>query len=80
MTDVDPDDITVMRCQGDLRAYLRAQIAEGVARRDAKPAPQQQPTPTGRRPGEWPAGTHPPSQHFCPPDCPCPIEEPEATP
>lgn len=66
MTDVDPEDVTAMRKQGDLRAFLRGQIAEGAARRDAKPKTAA-PRPPGRRPGEWPPGTSPPGPFRC--DC-----------
>lgn len=59
MTDASRDDIAAMRRQGDLRNYLRAQIAAGATRRDHKPPPA---TPrTGHRPGAWPAGSRPPA-------------------
>lgn len=46
-----------MRRQGDLRTYLRAQIAADATRRDHKPPPA---TPrTGHRPGAWPTGSPP---------------------
>lgn len=76
MTDVDPEDVTAMRKQGDLRAFLRSQVAEGAARRDAKPKPTAPRPPASRRPGEWPPGTSPPGPHLCPLDRPCPIDEP----
>ncbi len=59
MTDASRDDIAAMRRQGDLRAYLRAQIAAGATRRDHKPQPAT-PRP-GHRPGAWPAGSQPPA-------------------
>jgi hypothetical protein len=59
MTDISPEDVRDMRRQGDLRAFLRQQMAEGNARRE-KPAPAVAPKPPGHRPGAWPAGTRPP--------------------
>lgn len=69
MTDVDPEDVTAMRKQGDLRAFMRAQIAEGAARRTAKPQPVETRAP-GHRPGAWPPGTRPPGP---PPDIPAAV-------
>ncbi|MFD8144757.1 hypothetical protein [Streptomyces sp. NPDC059708] len=61
MTDIDPDDVKAMRKQGDFRAFLRQQIAEGQARKaPARPAPA--PKPPGHVPGAWPAGSRPPSR------------------
>ncbi|MFD0384643.1 hypothetical protein ACFQ2B_27690 [Streptomyces stramineus] len=48
--DFDTDDVAAMRRQGDLRAFLRDQIAAGKARRTQAPA-LTPPRPTGRRPG-----------------------------
>lgn len=59
MTDVDPEDVKAMRRQGDFRAFLRQQVAEGRARKHpAKPAAV--PRPPGHVPGAWPAGSRPP--------------------
>lgn len=57
--DFDTEDVAAMRRQGDLRAFLREQLAAGRARRSQVPTPTP-PRPTGRRPGAWPPGTRPP--------------------
>ncbi|RCH70513.1 hypothetical protein DT019_03210 [Streptomyces sp. SDr-06] len=59
MADVERDDIREMRAQGDLKAFLRQQIAEGRGRRD-KPPTVVPPKPPGYRAGAWPTGTSPP--------------------
>lgn len=56
------DDIKAMRREGggaELRAFMRAQIDIGKARREPAPAPKP-PPPPGHRPGAWPKGTSPP--------------------
>ncbi len=68
MTDFDPEDITEMRKQGDLRSFLRGQIAEGKSRRQAATTPRSAPAVPGRRPGAWPPGTRPPAPPSNPPD------------
>lgn len=60
MTDFSDDDVSAMRRQGDLRAFMRQQIADGAARRDAKPKPVTH-RPPGHQPGAWPAGCQPPA-------------------
>lgn len=60
MNDFDESDVSAMRQQGDLRAFMRQQIADGTARRTGhapKPAP---PPPPGHKPGGWPSGPSPP--------------------
>jgi hypothetical protein len=53
------DDIREMRAAGDLREFLRLQMAAGKARR--KPAAKAKPpAPPGHRPGAWPTGINPP--------------------
>lgn len=64
MNDFDADDVAAMRKQGDFRAFLRQQIADGNARRNAKPATPA-PSPPGYSPGAWPAGTQPPDPAPC---------------
>jgi hypothetical protein len=59
VSDVERDDIREMRAQGDLKAFLRQQIAEGRARRD-KPSAAAPLRPPGYKPGAWPTGTRPP--------------------
>jgi hypothetical protein len=57
------DDIKAMRREGggaDLRAFMRAQIAAGRARRTPAVKPSVAPRPPGHRPGAWPTGTSPP--------------------
>lgn len=57
------DDIKAMRAENggaDLKAFMRAQIAAGKARRDDAPKPVAPPKPPGHRPGAWPTGTSPP--------------------
>ncbi|GLP64256.1 hypothetical protein TUSST3_08760 [Streptomyces sp. TUS-ST3] len=57
------DDIKAMRAENggaDLKAFMRAQIAAGKARRDDAPKPAAPPKPPGHRPGAWPTGTSPP--------------------
>ncbi|MBD9721919.1 hypothetical protein PV755_09265 [Streptomyces caniscabiei] len=56
------DDIKAMRSENggrDLRAFMRAQIASGKARREPPPKTAP-PKPPGHRPGAWPAGSSPP--------------------
>lgn len=61
MTDINPDDVKAMRKQGDFRAFMRQQIADGKARNQpAKPAPA--PPRPGHTPGAWPTGSRPPSR------------------
>jgi hypothetical protein len=69
--ELTPEDTTAMRGQADdWRTYLRGEIAQGAAKRDAK-APKRPPSPPpGRRPGAWPPGTRPPD-----PPPPVPPEE-----
>ncbi|MGW2861880.1 hypothetical protein [Streptomyces sp. NPDC001205] len=55
MSDVARDDIREMRAQGDLKAFLRQQIAEGRARR-GKPPTVVPPKPPGYRAGARPPG------------------------
>ena len=59
MTDIDPDDVKAMRRQGDFRAFLRQQIADGKQRRQP-PTPAAVPHQPGHTPGAWPAGSRPP--------------------
>jgi hypothetical protein len=57
------DDIKAMRAENggaDLKAFMRAQIAAGKARRDDGPKPAAPPKPPGHRPGAWPTGSSPP--------------------
>lgn len=65
MSDVERDDIREMRAQGDLKAFLRQQIAEGRARR-GKPPVVVPPKPPGYRAAARPPGMGspdpPPSQ------------------
>jgi hypothetical protein len=56
------DDIKAMRRENggaDLRAFMRAQIASGKARREPPPKAVP-PKPPGHRPGAWPTGSSPP--------------------
>lgn len=68
------DDIKAMRAENggaDLKAFMRAQIAAGKARRDDAPKPVAPPKPPGHRPGAWPTGTSPPGpppEHSMPPE------------
>jgi hypothetical protein len=52
------DDIKAMRREGggDLRAFMRQQIAAGRQRQ--APASTAAPDPPGRRPGQWPFTAH----------------------
>jgi hypothetical protein len=73
----DVDDIKAMRAEGggaDLRAFMRAQIAAGKARREEPVKPAAAPRPPGHRPGAWPTGSSPPGR---PPewDLPKPVWE-----
>lgn len=52
--DFDVTDITAIREQGDLRAFMRSRIRRPA---QTKPAPTT-PRP-GHNPGAWPAGTRP---------------------
>lgn len=69
MTNFDESDIHEMRDQKDLPSFMRQQIREGLARRDAKPV-KVTPAIPGHRPGAWPRGTKPPG--------PVPAQPPEA--
>jgi hypothetical protein len=60
VTDFETDDITAMHQQGDLKAFMRQQIATGQARRTTKPAKPPPHRMRGHKPGEWPPGTSPP--------------------
>ena len=68
------DDIKAMRAENggaDLKAFMRAQIAAGKARRDDAPKPVAPPKPPGHRPGAWPTGSSPPGpppEHSLPPE------------
>jgi hypothetical protein len=68
------DDIKAMRAENggaDLKAFMRAQIAAGKARRDDGPKPVAPPKPPGHRPGAWPTGSSPPGpppEHSMPPE------------
>lgn len=55
------EDVAAMRREGggDLRAFMRSQIAAGKARREPQAAPEK-PRPSGHRPGAWPTGSSPP--------------------
>ena len=55
--DFGVEDVTAMREQGDLHAFMRSRIR----RPGRQPAPQQPPRPPGHRPGAWPDGTGPPA-------------------
>ncbi|MEV5944668.1 hypothetical protein [Streptomyces sp. NPDC051994] len=59
MSDVERDDIREMRQQGDLKAFLRQQIAEGRARR-GKPPVVAAPKPPGYQAGVRPPGMRSP--------------------
>jgi hypothetical protein len=67
------DDIKAMRAENggaDLKAFMRAQIAAGKARREPPPKPAA-PKPPGHRPGAWPTGSSPPGpppEHSMPPE------------
>lgn len=61
MTDIDPEDVKAMRKQGDLRAFMRQQIAAGQARKTPAKPPPPAPRP-GHTVGAWPAGSRPPSR------------------
>lgn len=59
------DDIKAMRAEGggrDLRAFMRAQIDIGRARRTDPVKPAAVPRPPGHRPGAWPTGSSPPGR------------------
>lgn len=60
MTDFEPEteDITALREQDDLRAFMRSRIRR--TRQPAQRAPAPVWHPPGHRPGQWPAGTRPP--------------------
>jgi len=68
------DDIRAMRAENggtDLKAFMRAQIAAGKARREDSPKPAAPPKPPGHRPGAWPTGSSPPGpppEHSLPPE------------
>lgn len=60
----ETEDVAAMRRENggaDFKAFMRAQIAAGKARREPKPA-EKPPPPPGHRPGAWPAGTSPPGR------------------
>ena len=66
---VHRDDISAMRDQGDLAAYIQQLRAEGRSRLDTEPAARPQrirrrwgaiPIPPDHKPGQWPPGTSPP--------------------
>lgn len=73
MTEPTTDDITALRRDKDLSAYLRGLI---------RPTRQAQTDQADRtfgphhQPGAWPAGTHPPTSAICRPDCPCALTKP----
>ncbi|MEV0779224.1 hypothetical protein [Streptomyces sp. NPDC050428] len=60
MTDFDETDISAMKREGDLSAFLRDQIRAGRQRRDTPTTAAPPPKPPGHRPGAWPSGTSPP--------------------
>ena len=71
---VHRDDITAIRREGDLPAYIRQLKDEGRARLDPQPGTKPRrnrrrwgaiPIPPDHKPGTWPAGTQPPGP---PPD------------
>ncbi|MER6534353.1 hypothetical protein ABT215_11180 [Streptomyces sp900105755] len=66
MTDnpVHRDDITALKADGDLKAYMRSLIQPT---KSTTPAPRKRrprwgsiPIPPDHKPGAWPAGTQPP--------------------
>lgn len=61
MTDYEPEiaDIRDMRQHGDLKAFMRQQIANGRAKRE-QPAEKPVLRPPGHKPGAWPPGCSPP--------------------
>ncbi|MGW9397278.1 hypothetical protein [Streptomyces sp. NPDC055642] len=64
MSDVEREDIAAMRREGggaELRAFMRAQIDIGRARREPT-RPAAAPRPPGHRPGAWPTGSSPPGR------------------
>ncbi|WP_159011732.1 hypothetical protein [Streptomyces sp. NRRL F-5123] len=71
MTDPTEDDITALRRQGDLGAYLRDLIRPTRHTPEPRAGPD---TPThgpGHHRGAWPHGTHPATSAICTPDCNC---------
>lgn len=61
------EDVAAMRAESggaDLKAFMRAQIAAGRARREPV-SKAEPPKPPGHRPGAWPTGSSPPGP---PPD------------
>jgi hypothetical protein len=67
---VHRDDITALRKEGDLHAYIQQLRAEGSALRDTPTPPRPSrkrkrrwgaiPIPPDHKPGQWPPGTSPP--------------------
>lgn len=66
---VHRDDITALRHEGDLPAYMRRLKDEGRGRLDTKPGTKPRrirrrwgavPMPPDHKPGQWPPGTSPP--------------------
>jgi hypothetical protein len=68
---VHRDDVTALRKEGDLPAYIRQLRAEGRARLAHQPSPARTPKrkkkqwgaipiPPDHKPGQWPPGTSPP--------------------
>lgn len=68
---VHRDDITALRTEGDLHAYMQQLRAEGRARAQLDsehPTPKRKPKrrwgaipiPADHKPGQWPPGTSPP--------------------
>jgi hypothetical protein len=76
MTDPTTEDITALRRDRDLSAYLRGLI---------RPTRQAQPDQADRaygphhQPGAWPAGTQPPTSTICRPHCGCALTQPPTT-
>jgi hypothetical protein len=66
---VHRDDITALRREGDLKAYMQQLRAEGRARLNTPPPTRPShkrrkwgaiPIPPDHKPGQWPPGTSPP--------------------
>jgi hypothetical protein len=63
---VHQDDVTALRAEGDLKAYMQQLRAAGRNRLNPAPAARKTrrwaaiPMPPDHKPGQWPPGTQPP--------------------
>lgn len=76
MTEPTTDDITALRRDKDLSAYLRGLIRPT---RTTTAAPDDRAYGPHHQPGAWPAGTHPATSTICHPHCGCALNRPPPT-